>query len=129
MKVRAQAPRRMTRQKAAIWQVVQSSARPLGPHEILAAARRRVPGLGLATVYRCLNRLLEEGDVTPVEIPGQPRRYERAGLAHHHHFFCHRCSRVYELDGCGLRDPHPAPRGFAVESHEIILYGTCAACR
>lgn len=120
---------RMTRQKAAIWHVLEASSRPLGPSEVLALTRRRVPGIGIATVYRFLNRLLEEGRLVPVEIPGQPRRYERAGLAHHHHFFCNNCSRVYELDGCGLRDPHPAPKGFEVESHEVILYGTCAACR
>lgn len=129
MKSAATRPRRMTRQKAAIWEVLQTSPRPLGPDEILALARKRVSGMGMATVYRCLNRLLEDGKVIPVEIPGRPRCYEKAGLAHHHHFFCNRCSRVYELDGCGLKEPHPAPRGFAVESHEIILYGTCAECR
>lgn len=129
MKAAAPAPRRMTRQQAAIQHVLQTSTRPLGPNEILSLARRSVRGLGLATVYRCLHRLLEDGFVIPVEIPGQPRRYEKAGLAHHHHFFCNRCSRVYELDGCGLKTHHPAPEGFEVESHEIILYGTCADCR
>lgn len=129
MKPATTAPRRMTRQQTAIHDVLQGSSRPLGPSEILALARRKVSGIGLATVYRCLNRLLEDGKVTPVEIPGQPRRYERAGLAHHHHFFCNNCSRVYELDGCGLKARHPAPDGFEVESHEIILYGTCAECR
>ena len=94
------------------------------------AGGRRVhrPGLGIATVYRTLKALVEEGALTQVELPGEPPRYETHGKRHHHHFHCRACDRVYELEGCpeGLRSLTPA--GFSLESHEVVLYGRCAAC-
>ena len=41
--------RRRTPQRDAVRDAIQEAARPLGPNEILDAARRRVPGLGIAT--------------------------------------------------------------------------------
>ena len=69
-----------------------------------------------------------EGALTQVELPGEAPRYETAGRQHHHHFHCRACDRVFELEGCpeGLRGL--IPTGFSLESHEVVLYGRCAAC-
>jgi len=118
---------RDTRQRRAIRRAFETSGRPLSPREVRAAAHRHAPTLGLATVYRNLRSLVEEGWLVPVEVPGEPARYEPAGKRHHHHFRCRRCDRLFELGGC--RRPVPrAPRGFVVESHELTLFGRCAAC-
>ncbi len=121
---------RGTRQRRAIQQVFEKAGRPLGNEEVLAAARRQVPQLGQATVYRALAALLREGQIVPVAIPGHPSRYERAGLKHHHHFACTGCGLVFELDGCAYAGDKDVrlPLGFRVEGHEIILYGHCADC-
>ncbi len=119
---------RETRQRRAIQQVFDEATRPLGPEEVLVAARRWVPQLGQATVYRALGALQQERRVVPVDIPGHPSRYERAGLKHHHHFACTGCGRVFELDGCPYAGDKGVPRGFNVEGHEIILYGRCSGC-
>jgi len=121
--------KRQTRQRQAIRDVIRAVDRPLAPQEVLAEAGRHVRGLGIATVYRTINALVEEGEVTRVEIPGQPTRYEKAGLDHHHHFCCDGCGKVYELDGCALRSTVPTPEGFTVARHEITLYGQCLQCR
>lgn len=122
------AMKRDTKQRQAIRRALDDAGRPLGPHEVLEAAQVHRPGLGIATVYRTLKAMVEEGTLAQVELPGEPPRYEVNGKLHHHHFHCRACDRVYELEGCpeGLRSLTPA--GFSLESHEVVLYGRCAAC-
>jgi len=119
---------RNTKQREAIRQVFEEIRRPLGPTEVLEAGRSRHATLGIATVYRAISSLVDSGWLVPVELPGEPPRYERSGSAHHHHFRCRGCARVFEIHGCpgDLRDL--APTGFRLERHEVVLYGLCARC-
>ncbi|GGM91206.1 transcriptional repressor [Thermus composti] len=117
---------RSTKQRRAIREAFLEAGRPLSPQEVLSLARRKVPSLGLATVYRTLKGLVEEGFLTAVALPGEPPRYEPAGQGHHHHFLCRRCGRVYELSGCGLKAD--LPPGFQAEGHEVTVYGRCPEC-
>jgi len=119
---------RNTQQRAAIRQALDDAEGPLSPQQILDAAQGRVPGLGIATVYRNLRALLEEGWLREVELPGAPSRYEPAGRKHHHHFHCRSCDRVYDLEQCPGTLRSLAPRGFRPEAHDILLSGLCAAC-
>ncbi len=119
---------RKTRQRDAIRQVFEETPRPLGPFEVLEAGRTRVTGLGIATVYRAINALVESGWLVPVELPGEAPRYERAGAGHHHHFRCRQCSRVFEIEGCTNDFAALAPAGFQLEAHDVVLYGRCARC-
>lgn len=119
---------RNTRQRTAIRSVFQASGRPLSPEEVLSAAQRQVGGIGAATVYRNIRALLDEGWLAAVELPGEAPRYELAGKAHHHHFHCRQCGRVFELPECDGCVRAQAPRGFRVTGHEIVLYGDCSQC-
>jgi len=119
---------RKTRQKAAIREVLVESDRPLLPKEIAQLAEKEVPGIGIATVYRSLKRLQEEGEVMLVEIPGKSPRYESAKKGHHHHFVCRQCGTVFDLEGCCGHFNELAPKGFTVEDHEVTLFGSCDQC-
>jgi Fur family ferric uptake transcriptional regulator len=119
---------RDTRQRRAIRKVLETSGRPLSPMEVLAAAHRHAPGLGVATVYRNLKTLLDEGAIVAVVLPGEAARYEPAGKSHHHHFRCRRCDRLFEVPGCRPSSVGRPPRGFVAESHEVVFYGRCATC-
>jgi Fur family ferric uptake transcriptional regulator len=119
---------RQTRQRAAIDRVFTETARPLDPREVLAAARRYVPRLGIATVYRAIKTLSDEGRVVPVTLPGEHARYEAGGREHHHHFQCRRCHKVYELEGCVGDFQTITPPGFKLDDHEVVLYGLCDTC-
>lgn len=119
---------RDTQQRRTIRRVFEQAGRPLSPAEVLAAARLEIRGLGIATVYRTINTLLEERWLVSVDLPGEAPRYERSGKDHHHHFHCRRCGRVYEIEGCGLAVDAAVPGGFRLEDHEVVLYGVCAAC-
>jgi Fur family transcriptional regulator, ferric uptake regulator len=119
---------RHTTQRDAIRGAFAAADRPLGPREVLELAQGELPGLGIATVYRNINRLVAEGWLTPVALPGEPARYEQAGKHHHHHFHCRRCGGVYEVHGCPGSLRRLVPRGFKLESHELVLGGVCARC-
>ncbi|MDX2057190.1 MAG: transcriptional repressor [Gemmatimonadales bacterium] len=119
---------RKTRQRAAIRAAFEAARRPLSPTEVLEIAQRDLDRLGIATVYRNLKAMVEDGSLAKVELPGEPDRYELAGLAHHHHFRCRSCERVFDVTGCveGLRNL--VPRRFRLEGHELTLVGQCGDC-
>lgn len=120
---------RDTRQRRAIREAISAADRPLTPAEIHAGARGQVQGLGLATVYRTLRILADEGVIAEVQVPGEAPRYEMADKAHHHHFYCRSCERVFEVEGCPGDLAGLTPPGFALDGHELLLFGTCAGCR
>ena len=119
---------RNTRQRSAIRDAIAQADRPMLPHEVLEAAQQTVPGLGIATVYRNLKALVEEGDLQAVNLPGENPRFELVGHQHHHHFQCTRCQRVFDVHHCPGDMSHMAPTGFLVERHELTLYGCCQDC-
>jgi Fur family ferric uptake transcriptional regulator len=123
---------RRTSQRRAILHALHEAPGPLTPQEVHRRARREQASLGLATVYRNLARLEEEGEVEPVHLPDDVTRYEPSGRGHHHHFRCRGCGRVFELDAdcpVAILEGLTLPGGFRVEDHALTLYGRCAACR
>lgn len=72
---------RHTPQRAAVLAAIASAGRPLLPQEVLELAASQAPTLGIATVYRALKKLADEGSICPVALAGEPVRYE-AAVAH-----------------------------------------------
>jgi Fur family transcriptional regulator, ferric uptake regulator len=125
--IHAPAQSRNTRQRKAIREAFTGSGRPMNPAEVLSVASQAVSGIGIATVYRTIKSLLEDGWLVTVDLPGEVSRYEQAGKAHHHHFHCRGCDKVFEMHGCPGHEDE-APDGFVVTGHEFVLFGYCAAC-
>lgn len=93
-------------------------------------AGHEIIGLGIATVYRNIKLLKEDGRIVSVELPGEEPRYEPEGRGHHHHFRCTSCERTFDLEGCpvGIPEGTTLPGGYKVEAHSLTLYGRCATC-
>ena len=119
---------RITQQRDAIQQVMFKAGRPLSTQEILDLAQSEIPGLGMATVYRTLKSLLEEGGIVKVDLPGQPPRWEVTPENHHHHFLCNNCDKLYEIYACPEDLQNLLPMGYIMEDHDILLRGQCATC-
>lgn len=119
---------RNTRQRDAVREAIEKAGVPVSAREILSLAKKGSRGIGLATVYRTLKLLGDAGEIAVVIIPGQAPRYEAAGKAHHHHFHCRQCGRVYELEGCCGHFAELTPAGFELESHDVTLFGRCGEC-
>jgi Fur family transcriptional regulator, ferric uptake regulator len=125
---RIRVSQRNTDQRQAIREVFTQSDRPLSTDEVLRAAQTHKPGLGIATVYRTIKLLIDEGWLATVKLPGEPPRYEMAGKPHHHHFYCNQCGRVFEVPGKAELLEAVVPDGFMLESHDLVLYGRCPPC-
>jgi Fur family ferric uptake transcriptional regulator len=97
--------------------------------QIYDRARVSEPGLGLATVYRTVELLRRTGSVRPLAGDARPA-YVRCHSGHHHHLVCLSCGSVEETELCGAPSAAElkALHGFAPETHEVDIYGTCARC-
>ena len=119
---------RSTRQRTAIAQALAAVGQPLLPQELLVEAQKSVPSLSLATVYRNLKGLVEDGVVDVVTLPGEATRYESHRHHHHHHFHCSHCQKVFDIDACPGDLGHLLPNGYVLDSHELTFHGRCAGC-
>ena len=118
---------RKTRQRAAIRSLLESAPHPLTVDEVKRGVADSLGRVGIATVYRSLNALREEGWLRSVEVPGEPVRYERSHKEHHHHFACSSCERLFDVSGC-VDVTVMVPKNFRVDDHAVTLYGVCAEC-
>lgn len=90
---------------------------------------------GLASVYRIVDTLAEQGLVQRVDIGDGIARYEPSGSAfddHHHHLVCDACGKVEAFSDDRLETAIRRVQersGFVVEAHEVVLRGACATCR
>ncbi len=118
-----------TRQREVIRRLLQDAEGPLDASELHRRALSELPRLGVATVYRTLKLLQEQGAAHMVTLDGE-NLYEASGRGHHHHFSCRQCGRVFTLHTCPVALPAGTvyPGGFVVEAHEVTLYGRCPDC-
>jgi Fur family ferric uptake transcriptional regulator len=119
---------RHTPQRDAIDAAFTKAQRPLSIDEVLELAREQVGSMDPATVYRNLGRMVEEGRLARVSLPTKGVVYELTHRKHHHHFYCRKCDRAFELPGCGLTPENQVPADFQVEDHDVFLYGKCPEC-
>lgn len=99
--------------------------------DLAARARRDSPRVSTATVYRSVAAMATSGFLTEVGERDGAVLYARCAEAgHHHHVVCTGCGATAHtpcpVDGPGLAEA--APAGFVVTSHELRIYGLCAAC-
>lgn len=123
-------PRR-TRQGEILRSILRRSKRPLTPAEIHGKASARMRGIGLATIYRQIRSLAEEGSLVGVDYPGQPTRYEWADGQRKIHFGCRSCDKLFALEeNHDFVEPEAPelPLGFKIGGGEWILYGLCPQC-
>lgn len=120
--------KRKTQQRQAIRSALAKAMGPLTIPELHLEARRSSPSLGIATVYRSIRDMLDQGTILQIAIPGELPRYEDANRSHHHFFQCRTCSRVFEVHECPTDLHRLVPEGFELEDHEVFLFGRCKDC-
>lgn len=97
-------------------------------HELIC---REEPTISLATVYRNLNLLAENGTIKKIE--------GLDGIAHfdhqtfdHYHFICKKCDRVFDIPydiAPDLAKDVENQTGLAVASYDISFRGICKSCQ
>ena len=128
----AQGARRRTPQRLLVARTLAASKRALSAQELHARIRADHPRLGLATVYRALEALVQDGMARRFERDGHISAYVACDAEHHHHLVCLRCQRVEDLGEQVLRPMLSSVRrrhDFQVDHAALDLYGECASCR
>lgn len=89
--------------------------------------------VGLATIYRTLDRLVERGDVIAIRT-GTAVRYD-LNIEAHHHLVCTQCGEVVDIDRGTVPVPHSfiasfaSVSGFDLNHAAIQISGICPLCK
>ncbi len=101
--------------------------------EVYEAVRRSRPRIGLATVYRILHQLTEQGLIKELEYGSGCSRFD-ARTCRHDHAVCTECKALLDIPQ-DIQFSNEALQaaaqsaGFELGSHEVRIYGRCTTCR
>jgi len=98
-------------------------------HELLG---ERGDHVGLATVYRTLQRMVDSGEVDLLRTEDGEAIYRRCSDTHHHHLVCRGCGATVEVEGPAVERWTRAiaeEHGYGDVSHTLEIFGTCPSCR
>jgi Fur family ferric uptake transcriptional regulator len=118
---------RQTEQRQAILDALRASNRAVTAQEL----HGELDGVGLATVYRNLQRLADDGTADTLRRDNGEQAFLICGVGHHHHLTCRVCGRVERVRDCRLDDwasSVAAEHGFAEVEHHAELVGVCRGC-
>lgn len=117
---------KLTGPRRLVLDVVEASTDHPCTHEI----HRRVVGqdrrIGMATVYRTLNKLVAAGIVTRHVFRDGKARYERSGKAPHPHLIDVATGKIIEVDDEGLArlvEEEARRMGFRLVDYRLKLFG------
>jgi Fe2+ or Zn2+ uptake regulation protein len=121
---------RVTPQRLAMAAVLRDLDHHATVDELHGMVSARVPGISLPTVYSTLELLEELGAVRRVVNDGGTALFD-ARTDEHHHAICRRCGLVVDIEASTDRRVLDAARsaGFAPDDAQVVVRGTCAACR
>jgi len=103
--------------------------------------KRRIPSVGLQSVYRNLSDFTRIGITEEVFIERRKTSYAlcHGVTTHHHHAVCRNCGKAIEVKACELGNVSGISKrslktvkrqtGFLIERHLLQLQGLCNACQ
>ena len=123
--------RRPSRQRSAVLALLDELDGFRSAQDLHALLRSRGETVGLATVYRALQAMVDEGQLDLLRGTDGEAAYRRCSPVHHHHLVCRSCGLTVEV-----ADPPverwasriAADHGFSDVQHQVEVFGTCRAC-
>ena len=122
--------KRASRQLAAVYTALRGDHSHPSADEIYQRVRRTLPRISLGTVYRNLQRLVDEGKIRVFLLGERIARYDPM-IAEHDHFICQKCGRIEDVLLERDRRVNLAPlvdQGFTVTAHSLAIHGLCQKC-
>jgi Fur family ferric uptake transcriptional regulator len=123
--------RRPTRQRSAVLAALEERDDFCSAQDLHALLRERGDAVGLATVYRALQALVEDAQVDVLRGGDGEAVYRRCSTVHHHHLVCRSCGRTVEVADAPVERwaaRVAAEHGFAEVEHQVEVFGICADC-
>ncbi|HEV2391704.1 MAG TPA: transcriptional repressor [Verrucomicrobiae bacterium] len=94
--------------------------------EVFIRAKRELPDISMATVYNCLDALVQCGLVRQLSLQRGAARF-CPNMQEHCHFYCDTCQSVFDMDLPGKTGAR-LPKGFRAERYDVTIHGCCPAC-
>jgi len=123
-------PRRMTEQRRTILEELGKLTCHPTADELHMLVRNRLPKISIATVYRNLEILSEDGLIWKMDVAGTQRRFD-ATTKNHYHIRCNVCGRVDDVHMQPIDTiEHEAEEisGYQVLTHRVEFAGICPDC-
>ena len=125
---------KFTKQRELVLQALYENDGHFSPEEILTLVRDRFPRIkvGIATVYRTLSLLEEQGLAYSISLGKDGKRYELGLKTHHDHLVCVRCGKIIEFfdEVIESRQEEVAKEfNFLMQEHIMQLRGLCQECQ
>lgn len=125
--------KRNTRQRQAVINAMAEAHKFRSAQKVHADMVAEGESIGLATVYRNLRSLAEEGAIDMLMAPDGEALYRSCGQdAHHHHIVCRSCLETVEIQGGELEQILKAlvdKHGFVDVEHSLEIFGICPNCQ
>ncbi len=122
-----------SKQRMQILEIFLKNENHLSAEELFAIVRKKIPSIGLATVYRALRLFCECGICRELKVDDGIARYEHLyGHQHHDHLICTKCGRFVEIMNPQiekLQERVARAKGFTPEKHRLQIYGICNRCK
>ncbi len=122
---------RQTRQRTIVRDGLAATDAFVSAQQLHADLRAAGETIGLATVYRTLQSLVEADEADTIRIPGGETLYRHCSAGHHHHLICRSCGSTVEIDGGPIEAwaaETARKHGFQLIDHEVEFYGLCSDC-
>ena len=124
---------RITPQRRSVLDVVENSGEHLDAEAIYRRAQAEDPAISLATVYRTLAVLKDQGLIEQRYLARDHARehYEPVGAPEHYHFTCLDCRRVIEFQSrrvAQIRAELQRELGLRITNACLCLEGYCPSC-
>ena len=124
--------RKLTRPRQVVLDIIAQADHHLTPAEIYRKAKLNYPNLGLTTVYRTLDLLVQLGYIQRIHLSEGCHSYAPMGRPHGHHLVCSKCGRAEEFADCdldSLMESIQAKTGYQIDMHVLELMGLCPTCQ
>ena len=123
--------KRQTWQREAVRDALSTSEGFVSAQSLHSALREGGSSIGLATVYRALADLADEGEADSLQQEGESLYRACTPGSHHHHLICRNCGTAVEISA----DPVEAwarqvaaEHGFTEPNHVVDVFGLCPEC-
>ena len=124
---------RRTRQKTAVLAALESLDSFVSAKQIHQELDRRGDSVGLTTVYRTLQSLVEMGEADVLHTNSGEAIYRHCQHeTHHHHLVCTNCGKAVEIVGGAVESwakEEAARNGYTMSGHSAEIFGLCPDCQ
>jgi Fur family peroxide stress response transcriptional regulator len=123
---------RITPQRYSILKVLVESEEHPSAEDIYRKLSDIFPTMSLATVYKTLTLLKQEGEVLELGFSDLGNRYDGNKPYPHPHVICTACGAVVDpphFDVEILTREMVLATGFTIKTHRLDFYGLCPACQ